>query len=293
MLYWLSALVSVGWLSWKADPLATLILFALVGAGLIAANLCMRVGQRQDEISITSAISAASLLDDLTGLPNRRLFISELRAALEKPIKPNEFTAVFFIDLDRFKSINDSLGHSVGDRLLVAVTSRLQSCLPPGWRMARLGGDEFTIFAAAVKGRNEVIAQGEILMEQFTTPIEINGQELWSNASIGIVMAAMPRPSADDLLRMADVALYNAKSQGRGQFVLFEPNLPTPSSRSLSIGGDLRLALQRVRIGASFSADSEPFRLPNHRAGSPRSLAPPATRINPTQRLHRCRRRIG
>ena len=106
-----------------------------------------------------------------------------------------------------------------------------------------MGGDEMALLMPEVQGRQEVIEMANAVMEQFSEPVVINGENVWANASVGIVMTGRPRPSADDLLMMADTALYQAKSKGKGQYVLFEPNMPTPVTRSPSLDADLRAAI--------------------------------------------------
>jgi len=133
------------------------------------------------------------------------------------------------------------------DRFLQEISRRLQSCVPDGAILARFGGDEFTLLLN-VKRREEVIDLAQKMMSQFDEDVVIMGNKIWANTSIGIAMVSMPRPSADDLLSMADAALYNAKAQGRGQYVLFEPNLPRPTPQSLSLDADIRRALERRQL---------------------------------------------
>jgi EAL domain-containing protein (putative c-di-GMP-specific phosphodiesterase class I) len=115
-----------------------------------------------------------------------------------------------------------------------------------------MGGDEFTALISEVNNRQEIVTTAQAIMEQFARPVEVSGQKVWINASMGIVMASMPRPGADDLLTMADTALYHAKDRGKGQFVLFEPSLPRPALRSLSLDADLRMAVQRNELVLHF-----------------------------------------
>jgi diguanylate cyclase (GGDEF)-like protein len=158
--------------------------------------------------------------DALTNLPNRVLFQDKMEKALAR----GDRIALMFLDLDRFKSVNDSLGHSVGDALLCAVTERLQGVVAPHDTVARLGGDEFAIVqrdatpAAASELASEVIA---VLGE----PFEVQGHQLIVGTSIGIAMAPADGSEPDQLLRNADMALYRAKSDGRGTYHFFQPEM--------------------------------------------------------------------
>jgi diguanylate cyclase (GGDEF)-like protein len=159
---------------------------------------------------------------------------------------------VFFLDLDKFKGINDALGHMVGDRYLLEISARIQNAIGAECLLARFAGDEFTILARSVKSREEVIGLAERIMKQFAEEMEINGNKVWANTSMGIAMVRSPRPNSDDLLSMADAALYHAKAQGRGKYVLFEPTLPMPTPRSLSLDADIRRAVERRQFVLHF-----------------------------------------
>ncbi len=192
--------------------------------------------------------SDLSYKDELTGLPNRRLFLKELRECLSLPLESGKYTALFFIDLDHLKGINDALGHVIGDLFLQEMSARLRQCLGARGTLARFGGDEFTYLLNDVESRQGVILVAQEIMKQFDRELEVRGHEIWASTSMGIVMVGMPRPGADDLLSMADAALYNAKQQGRGQYVLFEPNLPRPTPRSISLDAEMRAALVRDQM---------------------------------------------
>jgi diguanylate cyclase (GGDEF)-like protein len=239
--YWLSSAIPITFLFSTGQILPGVIGLCLAIAGLIAG----RIVEVERTHRWRQQVLAGSLKDDLTGLPNRRAFLDELRIALASPLARDGNTAVFFLDLDNFKTINDTLGHSAGDQVLQEVSMRLRQSLPPEYLLARMGGDEMTILVREIDNRDELQTVAQELMLVFGRPIKIRGEEVWVNGSVGIVMAPMPRPTADDFLAMADTALYNAKSMGKGQFVLFEPSLPKPSRRPLSLDADLRAAVQR------------------------------------------------
>jgi diguanylate cyclase (GGDEF)-like protein len=216
---------------------------------LIALSVLLAVyRRRRPRRVVPQTRDALAFYDDLTGLPNRRFFFEELHACLNTPISKGHFTAVFFLDLDKFKGINDALGHMAGDRFLIEISSRIKNCVPADALFARFAGDEFTLLVPSVRTRDEVVAIAQRIMTQFETEVIISGHRLWANTSIGIAMVGSPRPSASDLLSMADAALYHAKAQGRGKFIIFEPTLPIPSAKSMSLDADIRTAVDRGEL---------------------------------------------
>ena len=159
--------------------------------------------------------------DELTGLPNRRALIEELKSRLDS----RRETAVMVIDLDRFKVMNDFLGHTAGDRLLVTIADRLRTSIRVNDFVARLGGDEFVFIVDKAKSEMEVLATAQRILDVIAQPVAISGQEVTHTASIGIAMAATGEQSGLDLLRWADVAMYAAKARGRNQSVVFNREL--------------------------------------------------------------------
>src|SRR3954470_11869091 len=156
-----------------------------------------------------------ALHDALTGLPNRALFLDRLELSLRRARRQAEgfCCAVLFLDLDRFKVVNDSLGHLVGDRLLMAVARRLEAALRPGDTVARIGGDEFTLLLEDITDVRGASIVAERLQETLVAPFEVDNRELYVSASIGIAMVE-PGRAPDDVVRDADVAMYRAKAQG-------------------------------------------------------------------------------
>ncbi|WP_404790018.1 diguanylate cyclase domain-containing protein [Altericista sp. CCNU0014] len=162
--------------------------------------------------------------DGLTGLPNRNLFTDRLEMAMRRFRRfPKLYFAVFFIDLDSFKQVNDCYGHDVGDRLLKAVAGVLQSCVRANDTVARLGGDEFTILLDSITNVAEVRNVAERIQEKFRTPLDLADRELICGVSIGIVLSAFRYKQATDLVKDADTALYQSKQNGKGQYSIFEP----------------------------------------------------------------------
>lgn len=161
--------------------------------------------------------------DALTDLPNRNLFNDRLEMALRRFRRfPTLYFAVFFIDLDSFKQVNDCYGHDVGDQLLKAVAEILQSCVRANDTVARLGGDEFTILLDSITHISEVRNVAERIQEKLNAPLTFSDQVILSGASIGIVLSDFRYRQASDLVKDADTALYQAKQNGKGQYAIFE-----------------------------------------------------------------------
>jgi len=211
---------------------------------------CARIGTDVTEIRRASQkLLHDAFHDALTGLPNRALFMDRLshRLALEKRRQGSSFS-VLFLDVDRFKVINDSLGHVRGDELLAEVGRRLQACLRAGDTVARLGGDEFTILIEDVKNKAEALKVAERVQQDLRAPFSIGGQEIFSGASIGIAHGSSGYARPEDILRDADTALYRAKAQGRGRFVEFDPSMHDRAMALLRLETDLRRALDRNEL---------------------------------------------
>lgn len=196
----------------------------------------------------------SSLHDVLTGLPNRALFMHRLERALEHTKRHESYQfAVLFLDLDRFKVINDSLGHTLGDQLLIAIANRLMACLRPTDTAARLGGDEFTILLEGVKGISDTRRVAKRIQTELQLPFLLDTQEVFATASIGIALSATGYERAEDLLRDADTAMYRAKALGQSRCVIFHPNWQQKVKSN-------RSSLWRQRIRGSARGPSLVFR---------------------------------
>ena len=183
--------------------------------------------------------------DALTGLPNRSLFMDRLEQAIgRKQRDPESPFAVLFLDFDRFKHINDSLGHAVGDAFLEMVGERLGTCLRPGDTAARLGGDEFT--ALLETSAEDALQVAERVQKVLSAPYELDGHEVISSASIGVVLEASG--SAEEVLRDADIAMYHAKALGKARTVVFEPAMREDTLARIELEGDLRYAVERGQL---------------------------------------------
>jgi diguanylate cyclase (GGDEF)-like protein len=189
------------------------------------------------------------LHDALTGLPNRAYLRDHLARAMATQARDAcERFAVLFLDLDRFKVINDSVGHLVGDELLKAVAGRFAACLRPPDIVARLGGDEFAILMHGVDGSDAPARLAQRLIDALREPIRIDDKELFTGVSVGIALSSPSHTAAEELLRDADIAMYRVKERGRGGFELFDEHLHHQAMELLALEGDLRLALPRGEL---------------------------------------------
>ncbi|MBD1849192.1 EAL domain-containing protein [Leptolyngbya sp. FACHB-711] len=187
--------------------------------------------------------------DTLTGLPNRMLLTERMRHAIQLAQRnPDLMFAVLFIDLDRFKVINDSLGHMLGDQLLIAIANRFLQCLRPIDMVARLGGDEFVVLLEEVKDTATVIAFADRIQSELAQSFDLEGHEVYTAASIGIAFSTVGYERPEDLLRDADTAMYRAKAQGRGRYEIFQPGMHTNAMALLQLETDLRRAIERQEL---------------------------------------------
>ena len=190
-----------------------------------------------------------ALHDPLTGLPNRALFLDRLQLSLKRSRRHEDeyCCAVLFCDLDRFKLVNDSLGHIVGDRLLMAVAKRIEAALRPGDTVARHGGDEFTLLLEEIDDVRGASIVAERLQETLAAPFEIDNRELYVSASIGIALVTAER-APEDVVRDADVAMYRAKAQGGARHAVFDEAMHAHVMQRLELETGLRQALDRRQL---------------------------------------------
>jgi diguanylate cyclase (GGDEF)-like protein/PAS domain S-box-containing protein len=185
-----------------------------------------------------------ALHDALTGLPNRTLFLDRLRQRLARSERGDASFAVVYLDLDRFKVVNDSLGHAFGDRLLIAVAERLGDCVRPGDSVARFGGDEFTMLLDGVKDVGEAVRVAERIQRDLKAPVRLDDREFFTTASAGIALGA-GYTRAEDVVRDADTAMYRAKAGGRGRREVFDATMHARAVSILQLETDLHRALER------------------------------------------------
>lgn len=193
--------------------------------------------------------------DPLTELPNRRQLFAQLSAALESAAAEDRCVGVYFLDLDNFKNLNDSVGHAYGDRVLQSVAHRLEEVAASRGFSARLGGDEFTVVVQYAEGIEQVNHVGEALVRAFQRPLLVDGRELLMSVSIGVSYFPTHAPDAESLLRAADAALFRAKALGRSQLSVFTPELLTDASTRFSTEQGLRRAVERGELELVFQPE--------------------------------------
>ena len=183
--------------------------------------------------------------DSLTGLPNRNLLWDRIDRACARTQRYGDFAAVAFLDLDNFKVVNDSLGHSLGDHLLRAVAQRLQSSLRAMDTVARLGGDEFVLVLSDQKGEPSVSGELQRIVESFSQPFAVDGRDVFITASVGVALYPQDAKDPETLMKSAELAMYRAKESGRNGYQLYTAEMQTRVTERLALEGKLRRALER------------------------------------------------
>jgi diguanylate cyclase (GGDEF)-like protein len=229
----------------------------VVGSVVVASedpNRCYSARDQQSLLALAEhaslALNHARALDDvaheafhdsLTGMPNRALFLDRLSFAVGRARRSGNPVGVLFIDIDDFKTINDSLGHRAGDELLQAVAARLEACLRPSDTIARLGGDEFAVLIEEIDDTADAATAASRVLESLADPIAIEGREVYVGASVGI--AAGPE-DAETLLRDADLAMYRAKAEGKGRYRAYAPHMHADIVERMELEVDLKRAIE-------------------------------------------------
>jgi diguanylate cyclase (GGDEF)-like protein len=203
----------------------------------------------------TRQLQELAEVDPLTGLPNRRHLFQLLNASLERASQTSRRVGVLFLDVDNFKNINDSIGHSFGDRVLRGIAQRLQSAAQPLGFAARLGGDEFTVICEDVNDLEQIRTASEQIIRAFQTPIDVDGRELIIGVSVGASIYPDHEQNAEALLIAADTALFHTKSLGRGRASMFTPELLAGASNKFRIEQDLRRAIERNEFELFFQPE--------------------------------------
>ena len=188
----------------------------------------------------------AAFHDALTHLPNRALLTENLKFVIERAKNHEDYQfSVLFLDLDRFKNVNDSLGHSIGDQLLIAMARRLESCIREADIVARLGGDEFAILLDGIPNAAEATNMARRIQEKLASPFNLSGHEVFTTTSIGIALSSTGYDHPENMLRDADTAMYRAKAQGKACYEVFDKGMHTHAVYLLQMENDLRRALDR------------------------------------------------
>ena len=233
--------------------------WVLLHCGLFGNNSSAQAGLIYQLHDITSRRRAEGELrhiafhDSLTDLANRNCLHERLSVAVERHRQdPRASFAVMYLDLDRFKTVNDSLGHPAGDQLLKVVAQRLAAGVRPGDLVARLGGDEFAILLEGITQPDDLARLGQRLLESLAQPVDINGTEVRPAASIGLTFSHTPYRDCDEVLRNADLAMYKAKAEGKGRLALFDTRLTEQLGHKLQLESDLRRAIGEGQLSLAY-----------------------------------------
>jgi len=202
---------------------------------------------------VEEELAYSAFHDPLTGLPNRALFLDRLGQLMSQSRRRASYSyAVLFMDLDRFKNINDSLGHSVGDRLLITIAHSLQAFVRHGDTIARLGGDEFAMLANDVSDQADLCRIAERLLDRLRLPFKVGEHEIFTSASVGIAAGAAHYKHPEEILRDADTAMYRAKARGKSCYEIFDGTMHHRAVALLALETDLRRALDRSEFVVHF-----------------------------------------
>ncbi len=238
--------VYLEWLSWLMLA-SVLPLFGMVGGKLSALRVKLR-GSNRELSSALETIQQMATRDGLTGLYNRTMFMETLRHALVRAARGHAPLTLFFIDADRFKVVNDTLGHAAGDRVLRDMATRISRCVRASDVVARLGGDEFVVLLEDAQRHAQLETIARKIIQATSQPLDVDGHEVVVSVSVGI--ASAPRDGADEhaLLRNADLAMYRAKEQGRNGFSFYVKQMDEPSEERLALAAELRRAAERGEL---------------------------------------------
>ena len=221
------------------------LLQSMMAVGMIA---CLLEDEREASELAAVEIEHLAYHDALTGLPNRPLFMDRLIVALAQANRAHQKLAVFFLDLDRFKDINDSLGHTTGDTLLKAVAERIRRCVREGDTVARFGGDEFTLMIPKIENVEDGAKIAQKIIETLKIPFFVNDRELFVTTSIGVSLYPIDGADPETLVRNADTAMYRAKDHGRDNYQLYAPAMNAQALQRLALENLLRKALSNDEL---------------------------------------------
>jgi diguanylate cyclase (GGDEF)-like protein/PAS domain S-box-containing protein len=209
-------------------------------------HLIVQVQDITERKRAEAQLHRAAFYDARTGLPNRTLFTERLQLAIERVAQhPEHMIAVLFLDVDRFKNVNDSLGHTIGDQLLTLIARRLENCVRAEDTVARFGGDEFAILLNGINNSIDAVHVAKHVQQKLMQPFNLGGHEVFATASIGIALSSTGYSGPEDLLRDADIAMYRAKAQGNGHHEVFDKIMYARAVSRLQLENDLRRAIER------------------------------------------------
>lgn len=233
------------WVLWSVSPVF------VQSAGNI--QLIFQIQNTTDRKEAEKRLAHDAFHDALTGLPNRALVRHHLKLAIARVKRKKDLKfAVLFLDVDRFKLVNDTLGHIAGDQLLVGIARKLEACLRPSDTIARVGGDEFTILLEDLADSNEAVVVAERIHKALETPFNLNGREVFTTVSIGIAPVSSQYSQPDEILRDADIAMYRSKSQGKARHETFGEEMQEHCNNVLQIETDLRRAHEREEFFVNY-----------------------------------------
>ncbi len=228
------------------------IIWVLSSASLVkdedgkARHMVFQVQNISDRKQAEDQIHFAAFHDGLTGLPNRTLLSDRMSMAVERAKRTSDYKfAVLFIDLDRFKVVNDTMGHEMGDKLLIDLSERLKECVRGVDTVARLGGDEFAVLLDGIINQELAIEIAARIQELLSQPFDLDGQEFFTSASIGISFSTLGYDSPEDILRDADTAMYRAKANGKARYEIFDLGMHTRAVEALQLENDLRHGIEK------------------------------------------------
>jgi diguanylate cyclase (GGDEF)-like protein/PAS domain S-box-containing protein len=229
-----------------------------------SAHLIFQIQNITDRKAAEERLLHDAFHDALTGLPNRALMMDHLKLAIARNKRKSDLTfAVLYLDLDRFKVVNDSFGHMIGDQLLVGIARRLEGCVRPGDTVARVGGDEFTILLEDVTDVTEAVSVAERIQQELKLPFTLSGRDVFTTVSVGIAPGSNSYNQPDEILRDADTAMYRSKSLGKARHEMFDEEMQARTVNLLQMENDLRRAFERNEFYVNFQpiVELDDFRL--------------------------------
>ncbi|MBW2011387.1 MAG: EAL domain-containing protein [Deltaproteobacteria bacterium] len=215
-----------------------------IARSLVQSNISLKKEITQ-KVQIQSNLESLARCDSLTGLPNQLFFKEKIELAINRSLRRNERLAILLLDIDHFKNVNNTLGHPAGDRLLVETAERIKGCMRDGDTLTRRGGDEFCILLENISNPHTVAGVAQRIINVFKKPFSLNDNEIWISASIGITFFPTEGKKASELIRNADIAMYQVKNEGRKNYKFFTPEMEKQVSKKVTLSNQLHDALEK------------------------------------------------